>query len=211
MNGQRDITDPNIAKALAHPLRVRLLGILEERTASPSELADLTGAELTLVSYHVRRLRSVGLIELVSTTPRRGAIEHHYAAAPRTTITSSAWAQVPSIAKSAMVSATLTQLADHVNQAAAGGGFERSDAHLSRTPVVLDAHGWSEVAERLDALMAELETISQASLERLAEAGDPQAIAATAVLMLFETADAPAAGGAAPAAPKRRGRATSRR
>ncbi|WP_187369068.1 ArsR/SmtB family transcription factor [Baekduia soli] len=190
MDHQRDITDPNIAKALAHPLRVRLLGILEERTASPSELAEATGAELTLVSYHVRRLKATGLIRLVSTTPRRGAIEHHYAAVPRTTITSDAWAQVPSVAKSAMVGATLAKLGERINEAASKGGFERAEAHLSRTPVVLDAQGFSEVADRLDALMADLEDISAASRERLADSGE--AIAATAVLMLFEGGEVPA-------------------
>jgi hypothetical protein len=35
------------------------------------------------VSYHVRILARLGLIELVRTTPRRGAVEHHYRSLPR--------------------------------------------------------------------------------------------------------------------------------
>jgi predicted transcriptional regulator len=30
------------------------------------------------VSYHVRQLEKAGLIELVATKPRRGALEHYY-------------------------------------------------------------------------------------------------------------------------------------
>ncbi|MBV9212474.1 MAG: hypothetical protein JOZ25_02385, partial [Actinobacteria bacterium] len=34
-----DITDPRIAKAYAHPLRIHILGMLDDRVASPSEIA----------------------------------------------------------------------------------------------------------------------------------------------------------------------------
>jgi hypothetical protein len=36
------------------------------------------GASLSNVSYHVRQLAKAGLIELVATRPRRGALEHYY-------------------------------------------------------------------------------------------------------------------------------------
>ncbi|MDQ2895534.1 MAG: helix-turn-helix domain-containing protein, partial [Actinomycetota bacterium] len=39
MKPYQDITDPSVAKALAHPLRLRILAALEQRTASPSQLA----------------------------------------------------------------------------------------------------------------------------------------------------------------------------
>src|SRR3954468_12729797 len=153
MPDHRDITNPDVAKALAHPLRVNILSVLEEGDASPRELSERLGAELTLVSYHVRRLAAAKLIKLVARKQRRGAIEHYYRAVPKTTITSEAWAQVPSVAKASMVDATVGKIGEHVREAAAGGGFDRGDAHLSRTPVVLDERGWSQVAERLDRLM----------------------------------------------------------
>jgi DNA-binding transcriptional ArsR family regulator len=74
--------DPKLAKALAHPLRAQILERLERHTASPSELADELAAPLGNVSYHVRILADAGLIELVRTTRRRGATEHHYRAVP---------------------------------------------------------------------------------------------------------------------------------
>src|SRR3954453_14016112 len=58
-------------KLLAHPLRHRLLAILNERTASPKELAQEVGMPIPNVSYHVEKLRDAGAIELVSEEPRR--------------------------------------------------------------------------------------------------------------------------------------------
>ena len=80
MKPRSEISDPRVIKALTHPLRVQILRALEERVASPSELAEDLGAPLGNVSYHVRQLHSLGLIKLVRKTPRRGAIEHHYEA-----------------------------------------------------------------------------------------------------------------------------------
>ena len=77
------INEPRVAKALSHPLRAQILGILEERRASPRELSEELGAPLGNVSYHVRALLHLKLIKLVKKTPRRGAIEHHYRALTR--------------------------------------------------------------------------------------------------------------------------------
>src|SRR3954452_847503 len=98
-----DITDPRVAKALAHPLRLEILRHLGDRTASPSEIAVEIGAPLTNVSYHVRKLRSLGLIKLVKKTPRRGVIEDYYSARPRRPATEEAWKEIPDILKEALV------------------------------------------------------------------------------------------------------------
>lgn len=71
--------------ALSHPLRARALAILDERVASPKELALELGAPLGVIAYHVRVLGSLELIELVDQTQRRGAVEHRYTAVPRPT------------------------------------------------------------------------------------------------------------------------------
>ena len=60
-----DIDDPRLVKALAHPLRVRILGLLEHRTLSPKQLAEELGLPVENVSYHVRTLRRLGFIKLV--------------------------------------------------------------------------------------------------------------------------------------------------
>ena len=68
------------AKAVGHPLRARILEALAGEPRSPNELAVEFGEPLGNVSYHVLVLRDLGIIELVETAPRRGAVEHYYRA-----------------------------------------------------------------------------------------------------------------------------------
>lgn len=68
-----------VQRALAHPVRARILAELEKRPASPSQLADVVGESVGVVSYHVRVLTEAGLAELVGTVPKRGALQHFYA------------------------------------------------------------------------------------------------------------------------------------
>src|SRR4051812_19120755 len=72
--------DERLIRALANPIRRRALAILVEGPASPKEIAQQLGTPIPTVSYHVNVLRDLGMLELVSSTQRRGAIEHHYQA-----------------------------------------------------------------------------------------------------------------------------------
>lgn len=197
MKPDRNISDPQLAKALAHPLRVAILGVLEERTASPNEIAQQLDASLGLVSYHVRVLARFGLVKLVKTQPRRGAVEHYYRAEERPVITSDAWGRIPSIVRHATIRGSLTQLADQVNRAAQSGGFERSNIHLSRSPMTLDERGWDQLAAKFDRLLMDCERIAAASEKRLASSDHAGELHAVAVLMLFESAGDEAATGKA--------------
>jgi DNA-binding transcriptional ArsR family regulator len=199
-----DISDPRLVKALAHPLRVRILSVLDERTASPTEIADELGAPLGNVSYHVRKLASLGLIKLVKKTPRRGAIEHHYRANARSQITDRAWAEVPGVVKEAMVSAVLGEIASDIG-AAGEVGFGRPDSHLTRAPLVLDGRGWKTLAAELEKLVARADRIEEESKERLVKSDGDGERRATLVSMLFESPAVPAAE-RAPARASRRAR-----
>ena len=76
--------DQRLVRALSHPLRVQILEILSERIASPNDLSEELGVELTHVAYHTRTLDRCGCLELVDTAQRRGATEHYYRTAART-------------------------------------------------------------------------------------------------------------------------------
>jgi DNA-binding transcriptional ArsR family regulator len=208
------IADPRGVKALAHPIRVQILEALHDRVASPNQLSRELGISLGSVSYHVQRLLGLGFIKLVKKTPRRGAIEHYYTAVARPRVTDEAWGQVPPIVKQAAVSAALDQLSLTVNSAAAAGGFDRADVHLTRNPVVVDDDGWRALAAELQAMTDRVQRIAAESAARLAGSGSgsPTRLAASVVLMLFESA--PAGAAAAVPAPdhpqhQRRQRATA--
>jgi DNA-binding transcriptional ArsR family regulator len=182
------ISDPRIVRALAHPMRLEILSIVEKRTASPKEIAREIGAPLTHVSYHVRQLAQLGLIKLERTTPRRGAVEHHYSMETEPRISEDAWREAPEIAKQALIGATLGHVSDQVNAAAAKAGFSREGSHLQRLTLELDEQGWDEASTALVSLVSELERIREDATKRRKEAHDGHA-SATAVVMLFEAAD----------------------
>ena len=182
-----NISDPRYVKALSHPLRVRILALLQERTASPRELAEWLDATLGTVSYHVRTLHDFGLIELVKTTQVRGAIAHHYKATIRPTVDDAAWASAPPIAKQAAVGASLQTVDDYARASAAAGGFDRGEAHLSRTNLRLDAKGWQAADKACQKLIAELGRIEEAAAKRIEKDPDGGATSdAAVVVMLFE-------------------------
>jgi DNA-binding transcriptional ArsR family regulator len=179
--------DPRFVKALAHPMRVSILARLQERRATPRELAGWLDASLGVVSYHVRTLHKLGLIELVATTQVRGAIAHHYRAKERPRVSDEAWAAASPVAKQAAVTAALATIAEYANASAATGGLERADASFSRGRLRLDAKGWeraSAACVRFVARLAEIEASAEKRLEK-----NPHAEGfsdAAVVVMLFE-------------------------
>ena len=62
-----------LVKGLSHPVRTQCLTVLTDRIASPREISEIIDEDLSNVSYHVRVLGELGLIELVSEEPVRGA------------------------------------------------------------------------------------------------------------------------------------------
>ena len=180
-----NIDDPRYVKALAHPLRVRILSMLEERNASPVALAEHLDATLGTVAYHVRTLERLGLIEMVATHQRRGATEHVYAARAHPRFSASAWESTSPMTKHVMIAAVLSQIGEYATTSAAAGGFDRSDAHVTRTALKLDEQGWSAVAEATKRWMAEVEAIEAATDKRLKRSG-AQPFDAGLVLLLFE-------------------------
>jgi DNA-binding transcriptional ArsR family regulator len=183
-----NINDPRYVKALSHPLRVRILALLQERTASPRELAEWLDATLGTVSYHVRTLHDFGLIELERTTQVRGAIAHHYRAKVRPRVSDEAWASAGPIVKQAAVGAALQTVDEYARASAAAGGFDRGEAHLTRTNLRLDAKGWQAAARACEKLLSELGRIEEAAGKRMGKDSQAEGAAdAALVLMLFET------------------------
>jgi DNA-binding transcriptional ArsR family regulator len=191
MRAISDIGDPRLVKALAHPLRVQILSTLEDRIASPSDLATELGAPLGNVSYHVRTLADLGLVKLVKRRTRRGAVEHYYQARGRAQVTNRAWAQVPGVVKRSMVAVALEQAVDQAGAAAAAGGFDHEDTNLSRQSVQLDKEGFGELSAAVGRLHEELAAIQERSTARLQKADDDAAVQAGLVTMLFQVDQQP--------------------
>jgi DNA-binding transcriptional ArsR family regulator len=188
MNPITNIDDARYVKAMSHPLRVRILALLDERTASPVELAGWLDATLGTVAYHVRTLERMGLIDLVRETRVRGAVEHHYRSKERPRVSDEAWADAPPIAKQVAVSSSLQTIDAYARAASAAGGFDHGNSHLTRTALHLDARGWNDLSRALLRLLAQVDRIEEAAAERMErnpDAADTRDVAL--VMMLFET------------------------
>ena len=177
-----DVT--TLSKAMSHPLRVRILALLDERTASPVELAGRLGATLGTTAYHVRTLKRMGLIELVRKTRVRGAVEHHYRAKERPRVS----ADDAPVAKQAAAAASLQTIDAYARAASAAGGFDDGDSHLTRTALHLDARGFNDLSRACLRLTAQVGRIEAAARERIQRNPDTdQTTNIALVMMLFET------------------------
>ncbi len=181
-----DINDSSLARALAHPLRTRILRALEDRTASPSEMASELDAPIGVVSYHMRQLAKLKLLRLVRREPRRGAIEHYYTASARPRMTDRGWRSLPGAIKQASLAAAIEELGHEVSAAAAGGGFDRAEADLTRTSLTVDGEGLEALGREVERFLERVHKIEAASAARLAHRAHGGEQRAALVLMLFE-------------------------
>ncbi len=180
--------DLNLVKALAHPYRYEALWHLNKRVASPTELADEMGIDVSKLAYHVRELERLECIELVKTTPRRGATEHFYRARKRAFFSDKEWVQLPPSIRESIVAMDINVTGRNIGRAIEAGTFEaREDRHHTYTPMIVDEQGWTEAMAALMELLEKLMEIEAASTERLVKSKE-ESIPMAVSLIGFETA-----------------------
>lgn len=182
----RETVDQNLVRALAHPMRVRILEALQGRTASPTELAREFRESLGVISYHAKALLETGCIEQVRTRPKRGTIEHFHTATPRSFIGHQDWRRVPSSVRGGVTSEALRTFVAKAGAAIDAGTIDRrDDTTLNWMPITVDEQGWGEAAEILARALRELTAVAAASRKRLGEADGIPVVTAMAA---FEAA-----------------------
>ena len=72
------LTRPEQVKAIGHPLRTTILGLLHERAATVSELAVAVERPKSTVAHHVKVLVEAGLVQVVRTRRVRAIEERFY-------------------------------------------------------------------------------------------------------------------------------------
>ena len=183
-----EIDDPRLVKALAHPLRIRILGVLEQRSATPKELAELLDVQLENLSYHVRTLRDFGFIKLERRRMVKGAVEHRYGMVARPEITAAAWEQLPAMVREALDAASLDQIWDVVTRAAAQDKMSRPESQMARLVARLDEQGMAEMSEVVSNTVDRLVEIEKQSAQRLRKHKSPE-IPTVLIAMLFDAPD----------------------
>ncbi len=146
--------EERIAKALSHPLRQRILAHLNDHgVASPNAISIALGERIGNVSYHMRILREYECVELVRTEPRRGAVEHFYRAMVRPFFDDAQWAKLPVGVRRQLFGENLRHIWTDVSAAAGGEGFDHPKAHVSRTPIELDAEAFETLTGALEEVL----------------------------------------------------------
>jgi DNA-binding transcriptional ArsR family regulator len=145
--------DQDVARALAHPLRQRILMLLEREVQTPLDLARAIGEPLNKIGYHVHALREAGCIELVRTEHRRGAVAHFYRPTSRAFLSDEQWVELPLGIRRTLVAQTLNDVVQDARTAAGGEGFDHDRVHVTRTPLELDAEGFDAMVELLNATL----------------------------------------------------------
>jgi DNA-binding transcriptional ArsR family regulator len=180
-----NITDPRWLRAISHPIRIRLLAMLDEEPASPVILASKLNQPLGTIAYHVRTLYDLGLLKLVSTRQRRGATEHYYKTTGHPASSEEAWEGLDAISKQRLLTALIAKATDYATRSAAAGGFDANEAHISTDALKLDREGYEQLAQESKKWLARAQEIERESAARIGS--DPSsALSVGLTLMLFE-------------------------
>ena len=175
-----------LVKALNHPVRVKALTILTEKIASPKEISAQIDTPLSNVSYHVRVLDELGLVEIVEEESVRGSVAHFYKAVERPLIDNPDWEKLSPKVRSAFSGYVIeTLMSDAANSLAAGVFDRRDDRHLSRTSLILDEKAWRKVSEIQAKALNQILKEQAAAVQRLGKS-KATAIQAIAGMTCFE-------------------------
>jgi DNA-binding transcriptional ArsR family regulator len=178
----------NRIKALSHPVRAAALRYLNTHgTASPGEIAESLGEDISNVSYHIRRLVKLDCAELVTTEPVRGTVRHVYRPVHGHLVEREEWADLPdALKKSNLIQSGEPAFQDF--QAALESGTLGQDENFAvvRLPMRgMDREGLEEVTKICERAWAEAEEVPARCLKRMSESGE-EPIKVSFSLMAFE-------------------------
>jgi DNA-binding transcriptional ArsR family regulator len=185
------LVEPRFVKALSHVLRQHILLAAVQGEVSPKELSKALNEGLSQVSYHVKVLRDDcdGMLEETRTEPRRGAVEHYYRASAKTLLPAKAWRRLRKGLRAVVGAGLASDLFNDLAEALKAGKLQGPHDHITRTPLVLDPEGTSNVMAIAQWAAKEVEAEQQAAAKRMRKAnGDGEAIGYTFALLAFEAA-----------------------
>jgi DNA-binding transcriptional ArsR family regulator len=143
-----EVVAQKLVHALSHPLRIRLLQLLEEEAASPAMLRDQVDPEISLsaVSYHLGVLYDSGCLEKADSAPGPGTVERFFYAKPEVFV-------------------------DPLYRAHAGLTDDEEAISANWSGIVVDRFGWDQVVDVLRSARLQLAAIEEQSKGRLATLG----------------------------------------
>ena len=188
-----------VAEAVRHPIRVRILEVLNERDMSPTDFVNQGYADfyfgqrpsVSHVAYHFRELAQFGCLEAVAWRRARGAVGTTYRGVARDEFIGDAWTGLSTAEQRDISRAVAQGLIARIDGAMTAETFDsRDNRHLSWSAMKLDERGWEEAGTLLADTFASMARIQRQAEERLRKSAEP-GVTATAGLLFFESPPLP--------------------
>lgn len=178
--------DKRLTQALNHPLRTEIIAILSDTCASPSEMADMLGEELSNVSYHTKQLLKLQCIEVVDKEQVRGAVKTRYRATTKMLLDNPDWERLGSTVRTGISINAVNEVIRRAAGALEAGTFDRrTDRTLITMKLDVDEPGWEKVNA---ALRTAYECIGEVEVEAaLRKAEGAKTFRMTASLLGYES------------------------
>lgn len=183
---KREDVELRLAKAMAHPVRVKALELMNERPIAPVEVSDEIGVALSNVSYHFRTLLELDCIEAAGTEQVRGSIKTTYRSKVRLMFDDMVWDSLGRQAKSGLATAILRALMTRTSDALESETFDATrEPHISVSTVKVDWDGWDEISQMLTTMLDRIPAIEEESAVR--DSGRGELFPATVGMLGFES------------------------
>jgi DNA-binding transcriptional ArsR family regulator len=182
---KRSVEDA-VAYAVAHRIRVEILGYLHEGPRSPTKLADLMGYPLSTIEHHIKEMLASGSIELARVEQVRNTNEHFYRAVELPFFSDEEMSAMPEEARQEIYGLIL-QSSMAEAQAAFRAGKMSSDPRvwMAWRWFNLDACGRNDLADELARSWARIQEIEVESTGRRTKSGE-EAVSIVVSIMGFE-------------------------
>lgn len=162
--------DKRLARALNHPLRTEIIAILSDTSASPSEMAEMLGEELSSVSYHTKQLLELDCIEVVDREQVRGALKTRYRATTKMLLDNPDWERLGQAVRTGISINAMNEVTRRAADAMEAGTFDRrTDRTLITMKLDVDEPAWEEVNAALRTAYERIGEIEVAAAQRKAE------------------------------------------
>jgi DNA-binding transcriptional ArsR family regulator len=111
------LIDPNIHVVVADELRIQILAVAIQRPYAPSDFARDVNISVNSASYHFRKLKEHGYLELAYTEQVRGSTKHYYRATKSGYISEANWGEVADALRPGVAGAILQDFNGRTSQA----------------------------------------------------------------------------------------------
>lgn len=163
------LADPDLLAAMDHPYRVHIMGVLNQRVASPGEVAQELELKSRDLVYHFDKLEALGVIEFVreERTPGGRLIGRYYRATRRGWVEADQWKRVDPKDRPGVTAMILANCNSDIRAAMQAGTLDGDDNVLARVPAAVDDQGWKEVVDLLNETTRGVITIAERSAARM--------------------------------------------